>query len=188
MQNTELIRKTLIRYGMTWCKLTHWSGRLLLAFLRLVHSLYELPNRPDELSAFGTLTASCSSYQTGQTGFLWHFYDLLNCKTSNKSDGLFYLLTLDGSTICNQLGLGGDYKYGLYATKILDGIWSTRLVELICRHHSHSFFNAIGGQSFMGMRMTRLTCIVWCQSNETGWRKTYDSGEEGWKIKMTSHM
>ena len=145
MQNTELIRKTLIHYNMTQCKLPNRPRRLfyLSAFLRLIYLLYELPNKPDKLPPSDTYIACCTSYQIGQTGFFWHFYNLLNCKTPNKSDRLFYSLTLDGFTICNQLGLDG--KHRLYTTKVLDGIWSTCLIGLICRYHSNSCFKAIGG-------------------------------------------
>ena len=91
MQDTELIRRTLIRYGTTQCK---------------------LPNRPEglfyPLALYGLFTC-CTSYRTGQIDFhplallrlaarateqarrtstLWHFYGLLNCKTPNRSDGL----------------------------------------------------------------------------------------------------
>ena len=64
-------------------------GTLLLpSTLRLVYLLYELPNRPNGLPPSGTFTACCTSYRTGQTGFLWHFYGLLDCETPNRSDGL----------------------------------------------------------------------------------------------------
>ena len=54
--------------------------------LRLVYLLYELPNRPDGLPPSGTFTACSTSYRTGQTGFFWHFYGLLDCETPNRSD------------------------------------------------------------------------------------------------------
>ena len=46
-------------------------------------------------------------------------YDLLDCKTPNRSDGLFYPLTVNDSTICNQLGLGNDYKQGMYTRRLI---------------------------------------------------------------------
>ena len=133
MQDTELIRRTLIRYGTTQCKLSNRPGGLfyLLALLRLIYLLYELPNRPDGLLPSGTFTACFTSYRTGQTDF--------------------HSLTLDGSTICNQLGLGGDQGLG------------RRLIYmpgLICKHHSNSCFKTIGGQGPVVMRKARLTRIV----------------------------
>ena len=66
-----------------------------------------------------------TSYQIGQTesSILWHFYDLLDCKTPNRSNRLFYPLTLDGSTIHNQLRLGGDHRHGIYTTKVYAVVW-----------------------------------------------------------------
>ena len=98
--------------------------------------LYELPNRPDGLPPSGTFTAcSIAKHQIGQTDF--------------------HPLTLDGSTIRNQLGLGGDHRHGLYTTKVSADVWSTRLVSLIYRHHSDSCFKAIGRRGPVGM-MIRL--------------------------------
>ena len=61
---------------------------LSLSTLRLIYLLYKLPKRPYGLPLSGTFMTCCTSYWTGQTGFLWHFYDLLDCKTLNRSDGL----------------------------------------------------------------------------------------------------
>ena len=72
VQTTEQARGTLLPPSTLW----------------LVYLLYKLPNRPDGLPLSGTFTACCTSYQTGQTGFLWHFYGLLDCETPNRSDGL----------------------------------------------------------------------------------------------------
>ena len=111
MQDTKLIRITLMHYGTTQYKLPNRPGGLFypLALLRLVCLLYELPNRLDGLSPSGTFTACCTSYQIGQRGFLslvllrlaiqatkqarrtstlWHFYNLLNCETPNRLDRL----------------------------------------------------------------------------------------------------
>ena len=96
----------LILYGTTHlCKLSNRPGGLfyLLALLRLVYLLCKLPNRPDII--FYPLALS-------------RLVSLL-CKTPNRSDRLFYPLTFDGSTICNQLGLGDEHRHGIYVTKIL---------------------------------------------------------------------
>ena len=70
------------------------------------------------------------SYQTGQieSFTVWYFYDLLDCKIPNRLGKFFYLLTLDGSTICNQLRLGDDYKHELYTIKVLANVWFTRFL------------------------------------------------------------
>ena len=133
---------------------------------------------------FHGLFTCCMSYRTGQTesSTLWHFDGLLDCETPNRSDGLFYSLTLDGSTIRNQLGLGGNHRYGMYTTKVSADVWSTRLVGLICRHHSNSCFKAIGGRGPVSMMMMRLTRIVWCQCNEVDRRRAHSGGEEDWGL------
>ena len=108
MQNTELIRKTLIRYGMTQYKLLNRSEGFFysvalydlftcctsyqtsqtdfypLALLRLAARAIKQARRVSS----GTFTTCCTSYWTDQSGFLWHFYDLLDCETPNKSNGL----------------------------------------------------------------------------------------------------
>ena len=114
MRDTKLIRRTLIRYGTTQCKPSNRPEGLFyplafyglftcctsyrtgqrdfhpLAFYGLLH---ELPNRPKGLSPSGTFTAcSIAKHRIGQTDF--------------------HPLILDGSTICNQLGLGGDQGFG----------------------------------------------------------------------------
>ena len=115
------------------------SGTLLPpSTLRLVYLLYKLPNKPDGLLPSGTFTACCTSYRIGQTDF--HPLTLLRlavqateqarrafsgtftaCSIAKHQIGQtnFYPLTLDGSTIRNQLGLGGDHRYGLYTTQVL---------------------------------------------------------------------
>ena len=95
--------------------------------LRLVYLLYELPNRPDGLPPSGTFTACCTSYRIGQRNF--HPLALLRLaaqaseQARRVSSGTFmacliakhridqtdfHSLTLNGSTIRNQLGLGDD--------------------------------------------------------------------------------
>ena len=61
--------------------------------LQLIYLLYKLPNQPDGLLPSSTfMVCSIAKHQINQTDF--------------------YYLTLDGSTICNQLGLGGDQGFG----------------------------------------------------------------------------
>ena len=133
MQDTKLIKKTLIHYGTTQCKLPNRPRGLFypLALLRLVYLLYELPNKPDGLPPSGTFTAYSTSYQTGQTDF--HPLALLRLalqateQARRASSGTFtacsivkhwmgqtdfHPLIVDGSTICNQLGLGDDQGLG----------------------------------------------------------------------------
>ena len=155
MQDTKLIRRTLIRYGTTQCKLPYRPGGLFypLILLRLVYLLYKLPNRPDGLPHSDTFTAcSIAKHRIGQTDSrtLWYF---------------------DGPTIRNQLGLGGDYRHGLYTTKVSGGVGSTRLVGLIYSYHSNSCLKAIARQGLVGM-MTSLTRIIWYWYNEVDRRKT----------------
>ena len=71
MRNTQVIRKTLICYNTTQCKLPNRPGELFysLTLLWLVYLLYELPNKPDKLSLSGTFTICCTSYQIDQMGF-----------------------------------------------------------------------------------------------------------------------
>ena len=85
------MRRTLIHYGTTLCKLPNRPGGLF--YLLVLYGLF----------------TCCTSYQTDQTDFhplallrlaarateqakgtftLWHFYDLLDCETPNRSDGL----------------------------------------------------------------------------------------------------
>ena len=113
MRDTELIRKTLIYYGTTKCK---------------------LPNRPEglfyPLALYGLFTC-CTSYRTDQTDFhplaLLRFAAQATEQARRVSSDTFktysiakhrigqtefHLLTLDSSTICNQLGLGGDQDLG----------------------------------------------------------------------------
>ena len=152
MRDTELIRRTLIRYGTTHCK---------------------LPNRPGglfyPLALYGLFTC-CTSYRTGQTDF--HPLALLRlaarateqarrassgtftaCSIAKHRIGQtdFHPLTLDGSTICNQLGLGSDQGLG------------RRLISmprLICKHYSDSCFKTIRGRGPVVMRKARLTYMV----------------------------
>ena len=109
MQNTKLIRRTLIHYCKTQNKLLNRSEGFfyLLVLLRLVYLLYKLSNRPDGFILSGTFTTCCTSYQIGQMGFFWHF----------RLDRLFYSLILNGFNIRNQLEMGGNYKYKMYTTK-----------------------------------------------------------------------
>ena len=180
MRGTKLINKTLIHYGTT---------------------KYKLPNRPEGLfyppALYGLFTY-CTSYQTGQTdlhsqALLWlaaqatkqakqvSFDTFTTCSIAKHQIGQtdFHLLTLDGSTICNQIELGGDQNLG------------RRLIytpHLICKHYSDSSFKAIWGQSPVGMMMIRLTRIVWCQCNGIDQRKICSGGKKGWGMKLTSHV
>ena len=59
-------------------------------------------------------------YQSGQIeSTLWHFYGLFDCKIPNRSERLFYPLTLYGFTICTQHRLGGNHRHRVYITKVL---------------------------------------------------------------------
>ena len=149
MQDTKWIKKTLIRYNMTQCKPPNRPEGLFypLALLRLIYLLYKLSNRLDGFPSSGTFTACCTSYRTGQTGFLWHFYGLLNYNTPNRLDGLFYPLTLDSSTIRNQLGLGDDHKHGFYTTIVLNDVWSACLIGLIYGLYSGFFLGCHSASS-----------------------------------------
>ena len=141
---------------------------LSLALLWLVYLLYKLPNRPDGLLASGAfMVCSIANHRIGQTDSLplWHFV---------------------GSTICNQLVLSGDHRYRLYNTKVLGGVWTTRLVGLIYWYYSDSYFKAMGGQGPVGM-ITRLTNIIWCWCNEVDRRETRNEARKvgGWSWQVT---
>ena len=112
MRDTELIRKTLIHYGTTQCKLPNRSEGLFYP-----------------LALYGWFTC-CTSYQTGQM----HFHPLVLLRLTVRvikqarrdSSGIFmacliakhqigqmnfHSLTLDDFTICNQLGLGSEQGF-----------------------------------------------------------------------------
>ena len=80
--------------------------------LRLVYLLYKLPNRSKGLSPSGILRfAARATKQAKGTFTLWHF---TACSIAKHQIGQtdFYPLTLDGSTIRNQLRLGDDQGLG----------------------------------------------------------------------------
>ena len=69
IQNTELIRWTLIYYSTIQCKLPNRPRRLFypMALLWLIYLLFKLLNKPDRLLPSGTFTVCYTSYQIGQT-------------------------------------------------------------------------------------------------------------------------
>ena len=176
----------------------HARGTLLPpSTLRFVYLLYKLLNWPDGLPSSGTFMACCTSYRTRQTDSFRHFYDLLHV-LPNRPNGLspsgtftacsiakhrisqtdFYPLTLDDSIICNQLWLGGDQ--GLGRRLIYMPSW-------ICKHHSNSCFKMIGRRGPVVMRKVSLIRMVWYWCNEVD-RRTNSGREEGWRMKLTSHV
>ena len=103
------------------CKLSNRLGGILLALSRLVYLLYKLPNRPDRI--FYPLALYCLLYKLpNRPNGIFKLlipYGLLDCEIRNKSKKLFYPLTLDGSTICNQLGLDDNNKHGMYIQRLI---------------------------------------------------------------------
>ena len=87
--------------------------------------LYETLNRSDRL--FYPLIFYNTAYLcilSNKPSRLFYFLVLsrlayLLCKILNKLNRLFYPLTHTGPTICNQPELGGDYRHGIYTTKVL---------------------------------------------------------------------
>ena len=91
----------------------------------------------------------------------------------------FYSLTLDGSTICNQFESDSDQSLG----------WHLIYTPcLIYKHYSNSSFKVIWRRGLIGMIITRLRHIVWCQYNEIDQRKIRNGGEKSWKMKLTTHI
>ena len=114
--------------------------------------LYKLPNRSDGLFyplILNGLFTCCASYQIGQI-------DLFSCTCRLVCYAKHRIgqMTLEGSFIISKV-LSTDHKHGLHNTKVSADVWSICLIDLICRHHSNSYFKAIGGWGSIGT-MIRL--------------------------------
>ena len=133
---------------------------LPLSNLWLVYLLYKLSNRPNGLPPSGTfMVCSIAKYRIDQTDF--------------------YPLRLDGSTICNQLGLSDDQ--GLRWCLIYTPHW-------IYRYHSNSNFKAIWRRGPVSMMIMRLRRIVWCRCNGIDRKMIHRGNKEGWGMKLTSYV
>ena len=108
------------------CKLPNNPGGILLVLSQLFYLLYKLPKRANGIFYSLVLYGLLYKLPNRSDGifYLLALYGLFNCEISNRSDGLFYPLILDGSTICNQLGLGDNYRYEIY---------TRRLINILCR-------------------------------------------------------
>ena len=109
---------------------------------------------------------------------LWHLMVFLQsacfflCKTSNRSDKLFYPLTFDDSFAINlvwEMIIDIDYIFN---------VWFTCLICLMCRLHNNSDFKAIGRQSLISMMMMRFIHLIWCWYNEVDRKRAHSSGKE----------
>ena len=109
MRDTKLIKRTLIYYGTTQCKLpnkpeglfyplalyglftyymSYRTGQTDFHLLALCGLLHKLPNRPDGFPLALLRLAARATEQARRTSTLWHFYGLFDCETLNRSNGL----------------------------------------------------------------------------------------------------
>ena len=155
------IKKIAILPILSWvlavrkCEIPNRSDRLFYPLILYgTTCLCKLPNRSDGLFyplTLDSLFICYADYRIGQMDSftLWHSTAYSDCETPNRSNDTQRLfcyakqrigqITLNGSFVISK-GLGDDHRHGLYTTKVLADVWSTRLVGLIYRHYSNFLF------------------------------------------------